>query len=190
MVLDRNVSLYRSWSESRAKSQRSGNSPRWLFPRYFRQAPARTLAYPREPSQCTQCYIIHNRFPHFFSTTWISEVCRRVGPAVRRTGAERAGELTATVAELALTAARRAPPPAATRPSDSLGWPDGPRGTLAAPGFPFYFSRENLAYPTNAYTSTARECRREIPRRSSRIRYSEVPRLVGTRSSLLAVYCA
>lgn len=46
------------------------------------------------------------------------------------------------------TAARRAPPPAAIRPSDSLGWPDGPRGTLAALGSPFCFSRESLACPT------------------------------------------
>ena len=45
------------------------------------------------------------------------------------------------------TAVRRAPPPAATRPSDSLGWPDGPRGTLAALGFLFYFSRKNPRLP-------------------------------------------
>ena len=47
----------------------------------------------------------------------------------------------ATVAVQVATAARRAPPPAATRPSDSLGWPDGPRGTLAVLGSPFCFSR-------------------------------------------------
>lgn len=103
----------------------------------------------RAPRACVRDTAFNNLSSSYvlFSTTWISEVCRRAGPAARRTGAERAGELTATVAELAPTAARRAPPPAATRLSDSLGWPDGPRGTLAAPGFPFCFSRENLACP-------------------------------------------
>lgn len=70
-----------------------------------------------------------------------------MGPAARRTGAERVQAPMATVAVLVSTAARRAPPPAATRPSDSLGWPDGPRGTLAALGFPFYFSRKNPRLP-------------------------------------------
>lgn len=52
----------------------------------------------------------------------------------------------ATAAVQVATAARWAPPPAAIRPSDSSGWPDGPRGTLAAHGFPFYSSRL-LAFP-------------------------------------------
>lgn len=54
---------------------------------------------------------------------------------------------TAKAAAPEATVARRAPPPAATRPSDSLGWPDGPRGTPAAPGSLSYFSRRNLARP-------------------------------------------
>ncbi|CAB0042563.1 unnamed protein product, partial [Trichogramma brassicae] len=83
---------------------------------------------------------------HDSVTIWISEVCRRAGPAVRRTGAETARGLTATEAVRAATAARWAPLPAAIRLSDSSGWPDGPRGTLAARGFPFCFSRL-LAFP-------------------------------------------
>lgn len=68
---------------------------------------------------------------------------------------------------MASTAARRTPPPAATCPSDSLGWPDGPRGTLVAPGFPFCFSRENLACPTDHQSDVhvdrmSRNCRQQL----------------------------
>lgn len=169
----------------------------------FRRAFARSIHPPeksarlRRGSHLARRIITPCLFLHLFSTTWISEVCRRAGPAARRTGAERAGELTATVAELAPTAARRAPSPAATRPSDSLGWPDGPRGTLAAPGFPFCFSRENLlACPINGARTRRPEVagppppllsyRRRSPAsavcRSSVVSYSEVPRLAGIYS--------
>lgn len=71
-----------------------------------------------------------------------------MGPAARLTGAETAAGLTAMGVARVAMAAKWAPLQVAIRPSDSLEWPDGPRGTLAARGFPFYYFKLLLTIRT------------------------------------------
>lgn len=78
----------------------------------------------------------------FYSTTWIFEVCQREDPAAHLIGVAMVQGATVMVVALVGMVAKQDPPPAAIRPSDSLEWPDGPKGILAAPEFLFYFSKE------------------------------------------------
>ena len=77
----------------------------------------------------------------FFSITWISEDYPLKDLATQCTGLEMVRVEMEMVRVLELTAVRQAPHHVVTRLSDSLGWPDGPKGMLVVLGFHFCFSR-------------------------------------------------